>query len=90
MAAGQRKYDLREVRFTRDADGVRCDVEFKWGIEEAGGQVLEWRSNSASFSKAELDALLSTPQRNGVLTVLGILKTAVKAKASDLATATEE
>lgn len=90
MAAGQRKFTVREIRFTKDNGGVRCDVEYSWGIEEADGIVRERRGNTASFSKAELVALLSAPQRQGVLDVFGLIQTATKAKAAELASAVEE
>lgn len=90
MAAGQRKFRVTDIRFTREAGEIRCDVEYSWGIEEADGVVRERRGNSVSFSKAELVALLTAGERTGILTVFGKIQTATKVKAMGLATAVEE
>lgn len=92
MAAGQRKFIVKEIRFTKDEADIRCDVEYSWGIEEADGQVKPEarRANTTSFSKAELIALLTAQERAGILGVFGKIQTATKDKAAELATAVEE
>ena len=90
MAAGQREFIVKEIRFTKDEADIRCDVEYSWGIEEADGQVHDRRGNTTSFSKAELIALLTAQERTGILGVFGKIQTATKAKAAELATAVEE
>lgn len=92
MAAGQRKYVTKEIRFAKDGADIRCDTEYSWGIEEADGQVKPEarRANTASFSKAELIALLTAPERQGLLDIFAKIQTAVKAKAAELTNAIEE
>lgn len=86
MAAGQRKFEIREVRFRKDGANITADVEYRWGVEETSGSV-EWRSNTVSFSKEELQALLSVEERQAMASVFTTLRAAVKTKGAELATA---
>lgn len=90
MAAGQRKYDVAQIRFNKSSQGISATAEFTWGIEEVGGQVLDRRGNHVDLSKEDLQAILTAPQRQALQDVFAAIKTAVKAKAAELATAAEE
>jgi hypothetical protein len=90
MAAGQRKFIVKEIRFTKDGADIRCDTEFSWGIEESDGQVHDRRGNTTSFGKAELIALLTAGERSAIVSAFAKIQTAVKAKVTELANAVEE
>lgn len=90
MAAGQRKFLAKEIRFSKDGTDIRCDTEFSWGIEEADGQVHDRRTNTTSFSKANLIALLTAEERQAIVSAFAKIQTAVKAKVAELVNAVEE
>ena len=92
MAAGQRKFIVKEIRFSRNGSDVKCDVEYSWGIEETDGSVQPnaRRSNTTTFSKEELVALLTAQERSGISDMFGKIQTAVKTKVTELTNAVEE
>lgn len=90
MAAGQRKFKVKEIRFSKDGADIRCDVEFSWGIEETDGQIQIRRGNTTSFNKAELIANLTAEERAAIMSVFGKIQTAIKTKVVDLTNAIEE